>query len=200
MMNASFVIAAALIVAGIATSIYWSGTLTRLPQVGWQRFVSGCLLGSGFCLIGIVNLVETRRSGHSFATGVVSSVGRSQGRNPKTTLVVLRADGTWLYANCDYFGNHLLAGENVSIEVLDYESTLLHLKVLDGQFAGWTLNEGDGSLFSIFAIAVGLFLIVSTRAKWKRDPEGVEDEVFDTKPREGVDTRSMLDLSPRKDD
>jgi hypothetical protein len=100
-----------------------------------------------------------------------------------------------LFVHCSCAGDHLIEGESVSVETLDLGSMLLNLRVLDGQYSGYTLKEGDGSVSAGLAMALGLFLLFASRAKWRHDPEDLSEDNLNM-PKEGVDAKSMLDLSP----
>ena len=112
-------------------------------------------IGGVASLIGIINLVLVHRSGRSSTTGVIAYLIQHHGKHDHSGFYLPRQDGSLLRVKCDYAGNHLIPGETVHADVLDYQSTLLHLVVLDGRYAGWTLTEGDGTLGSLTLISCG---------------------------------------------
>jgi hypothetical protein len=107
------------------------------------------------CLLAAINLALIHTSGRASATGVIVGLSQHLGKHNHSAFNVLRQDGSSLHVNCDYDYDHLITGEAVSVEVLNYQSTLLMLSVLDGPYRGWNLKEGDGTSGSEIAIGYG---------------------------------------------
>jgi hypothetical protein len=100
--------------------------------------------GAGTLLLGSVNLVLVHSSKRDSATGPITNLSKYHWKHDHSTFYVAKPDGCLLHVTCDYARERLVPGETVQVDVLEYQSTLLRLAVLDGQYAGWTLTEGDG--------------------------------------------------------
>jgi hypothetical protein len=166
-----------LFISGIVGSI-WARRLTEGPKKRNMQFVSICLCGIAVCILGLYEFVGIRLSGHSLGTGVLTNpVQYNHGKSHGTFLHVHTADGRSLYVWCDYLGDHLVAGESVSVDALDFNMQVLHLTVLDGRYAGWTLDERDGSISAYIILALGLAFVVGAWLDWRRNPNGIDEPV-----------------------
>jgi hypothetical protein len=172
MSDSGIVIFFVAIVSGIIGMI-WAGRMSVGPRKGLTRMISSMVLGGGFALSGLVGLVGIHTSDHTILTGHIVNLSQHHGKSSSSTFYVADDNGKPLKVRCDYAGNHLVNGEGVSVDELNYRSTLLSLTILDGKFAGWVLTERDGSLGAGFGIALGLFLAFSARRQWQRDPNGL---------------------------
>jgi hypothetical protein len=174
-----------LLVVGAALSL-WCRTLIAGSRKGWARLISAILIGVGCCLYGATNLVSIHMSGRSSAAGTLTYL--SQYHRSESSFYVQSADGRTIFVHCSYGGDHLIEGETVSVETLDIGSELLHLSVLDGRYAGWTLKEGDGSVGAEFNVALGLIVIFLSKVKRQRDPEDLSEDDLNL-PKDGVDSK-----------
>jgi hypothetical protein len=143
-----------------------------------RKLATLCVCGAVAGLLGIINLVLVHRSNRSSATGVIVNLSQHHGKHDSSSFDVRREDGSLLHVHCDYAGTHLIPRETVHVDVLNYQSTLLNLNVLDGPFAGWTLTEWDGTLGSEVTISCGFIAALTAwvRRRWIGRPEMIPEE------------------------
>jgi hypothetical protein len=146
----------------------------KSPATKVILLVSLCCIGVPACLFGLYNLVGDNLSKHSYATGVVTNMYLFHGKGASSHFDVRSSDGSLLHADCDYVGDHLYERESVSVDTLSFDSTLIHLKVLDGPYAGWTLNERNGTLGSFVMVALGSFFLFIAWSNWRKKPEEID--------------------------
>jgi len=182
----------ALAAAGVG---FYSNSLSNGRRKGSSRFLAASLFAAGLCAMGLLNLIGIHTSRRSWTSGIMGGLKQSHGRSSSSSFYVFGPDRRWRYVHCDYAGDHLADGETVSVEVLKFHSTLLHLTIVNGPYAGWDLTEGDGTVTSSFIVGIGLFVILGARAKWRRDPEAFEETKSGQAPLDGVDSESLLHLS-----
>jgi hypothetical protein len=150
---AVWILAGAAFLAGLII-LRTSGRFAKDARVGLATF---CIFGLVAGLLGIANLVAIHRSRRISATGVIVSLSQYHGKHSHSNFEVRSEDGSLTSVTSDYTGDHLTEGDAVSVQLLSYESTLLHLTVLNGPFEGWTLDEGDGTTGSELTIGYGFF-------------------------------------------
>jgi hypothetical protein len=188
-----------LMLAGAGVGIY-SNRLSNGRRKGRATFLAKSLCGAALCAMGLLNLAGIHTSGRSSFTGVIGSLRQSHGRSSSSSFHVLDSNRQWRYVHCDYAGDHLVNGETVAVELLDFHSTLLRLTILDGRNSGWSLTEGDGTISCTFEIGLGLFIVLAAKTKWRRDPEDVEEHNDGRIPKNGVDSESLMHLSSRTEE
>jgi hypothetical protein len=127
--------------------------------------------GAGAVLLGAINLVMVHRSKQDSSTGQIVNLREYHWKHAHSTFYVTKADGSLLHVTCDYAGERLVPGETVHVDVLEYQSTLLRLAVLDGQYAGWTLTEGDGTVGSEVTISSGLAAALTAWMRRRRESQ-----------------------------
>jgi hypothetical protein len=147
------------------------------PITKMALLVSLCCVAVPVFGYGLCNLVGANLSKHSYANGVVTKMDVWHKSGGSSHFDVRSSDGNLLHADCDYVGDHLYEGESVSVDTLSFDSTLIHLKVLDGPYAGWTLNERNGTLGSLAWIALGSYFLFIAWSNWRKKPENVDAPV-----------------------
>jgi hypothetical protein len=163
--------------SGIIGAI-WARIMAEGPKKRNTQLVSFCLCGSAFLIFGLYDLICIRVSNHSSATGVLTHLVRyNHGKSHGAFFHVHSADGGSLYVSSNYMGDHLIEGESVYVEMLDSNMQLLHLTVLDGPYAGWTLDERDGSIGAYVILALGLVFVLAAIFDRRRNPNGIANSV-----------------------
>jgi hypothetical protein len=151
-----FILAMSLFGAGMVLMLNSKAFRSAKDPEPRKKLAIFCICGAFVGLLGVINLILVQGSGHSSATGQIINLSKHHYKHDHSSFYVLREGGDQLHVNCDYAGDNLVPGETVHVDVLNYQSTLLHLAVLDGQYAGWTLTEEDGTVGSEVTISAGL--------------------------------------------
>jgi hypothetical protein len=151
------------------------GYSLRLPpgeaKAKWG-FLGGVVFGVLFCFVALWNLIGIHTARHLSATGLIQNLQQQGGRSSSSDFTVVPAGGQPLKVHSEFGGPNLHEGETVVVEELSFHSTLIHLRVLDGKNAGWTMNEGDGTRSSAFVLLLGAGVILGARNRRLSHPNG----------------------------
>jgi hypothetical protein len=172
----------------------WMSTLSAGSKRGVARLTATLLMGTAFICPAVVALTMIHASPRFEVTGRIQTLVQRHGKNYSSTFEIERADGVRVRVNAGYAGDHLQNGETVVAKVLLYKNTLLRLRVLDGRFSDWEIQQGDGTLSAWLGIAFGSFFVIGGVRKWRSDPEAPEVQ-DDRAPLNGVDDQSLLHLN-----
>jgi hypothetical protein len=125
-------------------------TASQRRKLRW----GGILCGVAFAYFGIVTIVETKLSAQPEVTGVVEDLRQFDGRRNKSSVFkVANSNGQTASLTCGYNGSALVEGESVFVRYLEFDHSILYLKVLSGPNAGWSLNvSADPWLGLIFVV------------------------------------------------
>jgi len=172
----------------------WMSTLSASPGRGVARLTATLLMGAAFICPAVLALVMIHSSQSFDVTGQIRNLSQHHGKNPSSSFMIERVDGSRVRVNAGYAGDCLQDGEKVVAKVLVYQNTLLYLHVIDGPFSNWEHEEGDGTLGACLGIALGSFFVIGGVRKWKLDPDA-PDVQDDRAPVSGVDDQSLLHLN-----
>ncbi len=129
----------------------------------------GRMLSALFILaIGTAQLLYALYSTPRVITGTVVHLSQFHDRSSFSNFDIQSKDHALVPVQCDYTGDHLVEGQQVTAETLGSRRQLLHLKVQSGSFAGWELTEGPDKTIYILLIVFALSILVW--AKPLREP------------------------------
>jgi hypothetical protein len=117
----------------------------------------GILCGIAFTYFGLATILGTKMSARPEVTGVIDGLRQYNGRrNQSSTFKVDYGGGETTDLTCGYNGTALREGETVFVRYLEFDHSILYLRVLSGPNAGWSLNvPADGWLGLIVIVIAG---------------------------------------------
>jgi hypothetical protein len=127
------------------------------------------ILGCALLPFGLFKAVETIRSARLTAQGEIRNLRQTHGRGAFSHFSLFNQQG---YVSdqmtTDYNGSNLVEGESVEVKYVGFNGTVTHLRVLDGPYTGWSLQEGDGTVTSLFVACLGGLFLFVTYAELRR--------------------------------
>jgi hypothetical protein len=112
-------------------------TVVQIKQQIW----GGAFVGIAFLFFGVTCIIGSKISAKPEVTGTLRNLRQFDGRRNKSSQfqVVYGSERTHILS-CPYNGNSLQEGETVFVRYLDFDHSILYLRVLDGPNAGFTLD------------------------------------------------------------
>jgi hypothetical protein len=100
----------------------------------------GVLLGIAFLFFGFTCIVGTKISAQPEVTGILTNLRQFDGgHNKSAQFQVVHGSEPTHILSCRYNGSSLQDGETVFVRYLDFDHSILYLRVLDGPHAGFTV-------------------------------------------------------------
>jgi hypothetical protein len=117
-------------------------------------------------LFGLYTLIGISTAHRVTASGTVSNLSQVHGKGNNSDFDVRRSDGTLVQVQSSYSGDHVQNGQTVTVEILSFRSTLLHLHIDAGPWAGWDLRESADSWIGWYLVTFAAVILLWAR---KRD-------------------------------
>ncbi len=131
---------------------------SRQPTASQRRRLrqGGILCGIAFTYFDLATIIGTKMSARPEATGVIQDLRQYDGhRNQSSVFKVGYADGETSDLTCGYNGSALSEGETVFVRYLEFDHSILYLRVLSGPSAGWSLTVPADAWLGLIFIVIG---------------------------------------------
>jgi hypothetical protein len=175
--------------------LLWAGQLELGSKRGILRLTGVLLMAAAFLISACLRLFYIHTSKQTVVTGWITNLVVHHGKHSSSRFYVVRVDGSYVRVDADYTGTSLQNGESVTAKVLDFDGTLLYLRVLEGSNQGWELTEGNGTVTCLFWLAISVFFAVGGIRSWRSQPDAPDPPGDQAAPDGAVDEYSLLHLS-----
>jgi hypothetical protein len=134
-----------------------------------QQIWGGALCGIGLLFFGIVCIIGTKMSARPETTGTLVNLRRIDGRHTRSSqFQIMQGAAQTHILSCPYIGDSLQEGQTVFVRYLEFDHSILYLRVLDGPSAGFTLDYPLRpwlGLVLVFASPLSFWLTYTGRRK-----------------------------------
>ena len=136
-----------------------SPTSTQSQQLIW----GGILSGTAFAFFGVACIVGTKLSAQPEITGTLTNLRQFNSQHSHSSQFVIAADHQRTHIlSCPYNGSSLQEGQTVFVRYLEFDHSVLYLRVLDGSNAGFSFSQSASSWSSVimFPISMASYYLV----------------------------------------
>jgi hypothetical protein len=142
-------------------------------------------------IFGSASLLQIHFSAQPTSTGSISHLVQHHGKYPSSDFQLITTKGDNVALHADYSGIRLIENEQATVKFIQYNHTLIDLRMLTGPSQGWHLQESDGTLSCWLLLLMGLAGFWGARHEWLRNVNaGTSTSQVDA----AVDTSSIINL------
>ncbi len=130
---------------------------SRQPTASQRKRLrrGGILCGIAFTYFGLATIIGTKMSARPEVTGVIQNLRQYDGRrNQSSVFKIDYAGGETSDLTCGYNGSALSEGETVFVRYLEFDHSILYLKILSGPNAGWSLTVPADAWLGLVVIVI----------------------------------------------